>query len=266
VPGTHLTSGPAETKTAGPPIKENIVSLFRKTTTPPPPAAGTGPAISLDKVPSGLVSLAKTAAVSLEKTGLTGQRAAVYLVLDHSGSMIPFYQDGSVQRLAEQALGLSVNLDDDGRVPLVYFGSHVSQVEDADLTGYQGVINRTHPQVGWGSTNYAAAIDYIVDLHGDSSIPGLVIFQSDGEPDSQQYAEDALREASTSPLFFAFVGFGNNIRFLERLDNLRGRAVDNASFFHARDPHRVSDAQLYDGITHEYAAWLTAARTAGILR
>lgn len=242
------------------------MSLFRKTNTTPPPAAGTGPAISLDKVPTGLVNLAKTAAVSLEKTGLTGQRAAVYLVLDHSGSMIPFYRDGSVQRLAEQALGLSVNLDDDGRVPLIYFGSHASQQADADLTGYQGVINRTHSTVAWGSTNYAAAIDYVTDLHHGNPLPGLVIFQSDGEPDSQHYAENALLEASTSPLFFAFIGFGNNIRFLERLDNLSGRAVDNASFFHARNPHRVSDEQLYDGITHEYGAWLSAARTAGIVR
>lgn len=242
------------------------MSLFRKTTATPPPAAGTGPAISLDKVPTGLVNLAKTAAVSLDKQGLTGQRAAVYLVLDHSGSMTPFYRDGSVQRLAEQALGLSVNLDDDGRVPLIYFGSHVNQAEDADLTRYQGVINRTHNSVGWGSTNYAAAIDYVTDLHHGQPLPGLAIFQSDGEPDSQQYAEDALREASTSPLFFAFVGFGNNIRFLERLDNLRGRAVDNASFFHARDPHRVTDAQLYDGITHEYAGWLGAATAKGIVR
>ena len=241
------------------------MSLFRKSTTLPP-ATGTGPAMSLDKVPTGLVNLAKTAAVSLEKTGLTGQRAAVYLVLDHSGSMIPFYQDGSVQRLAEQALGLSVNLDDDGRVPLIYFGSHVTQVEDADLDGYQGVINRTHPTVSWGSTNYAAAIDYTVDLHGDSPLPGLVIFQTDGEPDSRPAAIEALREASRLPLFFAFVGFGNNIRFLEELDTLGGRTVDNASFFHARDPHRVSDSELYDGLTVEFAQWLAAARAAGILR
>ncbi|MFF0790409.1 VWA domain-containing protein [Streptomyces spiralis] len=243
------------------------MNLFRKTTTAPvPPAAGHGPAISLDKVPSGLVSLAKTAAVSLEKKGLTGQRAAVYLVLDHSGSMQPFYRDGSVQRLAEQALGLSVNLDDDGQVPLVYFESHVSQVEDVRLDGYQGVINRTHPSVRWGSTHYGRAIDYVTDLHHRNPLPGLVIFQTDGEPDSRRDAEAALRESSKEPLFFAFVGFGDNISFLEKLDDLRGRAVDNASFFHARDPHRVTDEQLYDGITHEYASWLAAATTAGIVR
>lgn len=241
------------------------MSLFRKTTAPLPTAPGTGPAISLDKVPTGLVSLTKTAGVSLEKSGLTGQRAAVYLVLDHSGSMTGFYRDGSVQHLAEQALGLSANLDDDGLVPLIYFGSHVNQVEDVSLNAYQGVINRTHQHVRWGSTNYAAAIDYVVDLHGDNPTPALVIFQSDGAPDSQRDAEAALREASRYPLHFAFIGFGDRIQFLEKLDDLRGRTVDNASFFHARQPLTVADSDLYDGITHEYAGWLAAATAVGIV-
>jgi hypothetical protein len=242
------------------------VNLFRKNTTGPvPPPTGQGPAISLDKVPSDLVSLAKTAAVSLEKKGLTGQRAAVYLVLDHSGSMSPFYNNGSVQRLAEQALGLCVNLDDDGNVPLIYFGSHVNQQPDVRLDDYHGVINRTHHQVAWGSTDYARAIDYVCDLHHGNPTPALVIFQTDGDPDSRADAEAALRDASKEPLFFAFVGFGDNIRFLDKLDNLRGRRVDNASFVHARDPLRMTDAQLYDGITHEYAGWLAAATAAGII-
>lgn len=223
--------------------------------------------IDLTKTAPGLVNLAKTAAVSLQKHGLTGQRAAVYLVLDHSGSMYPHYESGAVQHLAEQALGLSANLDDDGAVPLIYFGSQVDQPEDARLDNYTGVIDRTHVHVAWGSTNYQKAISYAVAEHAASGAtdPGLVIFQTDGEPDSRDAAEAALRAASRHPLFFAFVGFGNNIRFLRTLDNLRGRAVDNASFFHARDPLAVPDAELYDGITAQYGTWLTAARAAGII-
>lgn len=228
----------------------------------------TAPARTPGQVPPGLVSLVKTAAVSLEKAALTGTRAAVYLVLDHSGSMYGYYTRGHVQRLAEQALGLSVNLDDDGTVPLIYFGSRVEQYEDARLDNYVGVIDRTHPLVHWGSTDYAAAIRYVADEHQQSGAtdPGLVVFQTDGAPDDRAAAEAALRKASRLPLFFAFVGFGDNIHFLERLDDLTGRAVDNASFFHARDPLAVSDAELYDGITREYAGWLSAATAAGIVR
>ena len=227
--------------------------------------------IALTKVEQqapALVSLAKTAAVSLEKSGLDGQRAAVQLVLDHSGSMRPFYLDGSVQRLAEQALGLSVNLDDDGSVPLIFFGSQAEQHEDVRLDNYSGLIDRAHQRLRWGSTNYVAAMNAAVSEYRASGAtdPALVIFQTDGEPDDRDAAERVLRHASPLPIFWAFVGFGGRVEFLEQLDDLTGRVVDNASFFHAADPHRVSDAELYDGITREFAGWLTAARAAGIVR
>ncbi|WP_405925465.1 VWA domain-containing protein [Streptomyces sp. NBC_00035] len=229
--------------------------------------------ISLSKVEAqapGLVSLAKTAAVSLDKAGLTGQRAAVQLVLDHSGSMLPFYRNGSVQRLAEQVLGLSVNLDDDGSVPVSYFGSSVDHTVDVRLDNYSGLIDRTHTASAWGSTNYVAAMQAAAAEHWNSGAdhPGLVIFQTDGEPDDQDTAKRTLRTLSDRPMFFAFVGFGpaRNMRFLKKLDNLSGRKVDNASFFHAADPLTVTDEELYDGITSQFAAWLPAARAAGILR
>jgi hypothetical protein len=227
--------------------------------------------ITLDKIQAtapSLVSLAKTAAVSLEKSGLGGQRAAVQLVLDHSGSMRPFYANGSVQRLADQALGLSVNVDDDGAVPLIFFGSQAEQHDDIRLDNYSGLIDRAHQPIRWGSTNYVAAMHAAISEYRTSGAtdPALVIFQTDGEPDDRRAAERVLRDASTLPIFWAFVGFGGRVSFLEKLDDLSGRAVDNASFFHAAIPHAVTDSQLYDGITREFAGWLTAARAAGILR
>ncbi|MFJ5804828.1 VWA domain-containing protein [Streptomyces sp. NPDC093093] len=244
------------------------MSLFRKSTAPLPAPTGEGAAIAPDAVPAGLVSLTKAAAVSLDKQGLTGQRAAVYLVLDHSGSMHGFYQAGAVQRLAEQALGLSANLDDDGTVPVIYFGSRAEEAFDVRLDNYQGVIDRTHPAVPWGYTDYAAAMRAVISEYQRSGAtdPAFVIFQTDGEPDDRAAAEQVLREASKLPIFWAFVGFGPRPRFLEKLDDLRGRAVDNASLFHAAAPERVSDTELYDGLTAEYAGWLAASSAAGITR
>ncbi|THA56231.1 VWA domain-containing protein [Streptomyces sp. A1136] len=219
-------------------------------------------------MPTGLVSLTKAAAVSLDKQGLTGQRAAVYLVLDHSGSMHSYYQVGAVQRLAEQALGLSANLDDDGTVPVIYFGSRAEAPIDVRLDNYRGIVDRTHTAVPWGSTDYAAAMRAVISEYQQSGAtdPAFVIFQTDGEPDDRAAAEQVLREASGLPIFWAFVGFGPRPRFLERLDDLRGRQVDNASLFHAARPERVSDGELYDGLTAEYGAWLAVAAGAGIVR
>lgn len=228
----------------------------------------TAPAASPEDVPTGLVSLTKKAAVSLDKAGLTGQRAAVYLVLDHSGSMNGHYAVGSVQRLAEQTLGLSANLDDDGTVPVVYFGSSASKPVDVSLTQYAGVVDRTHRKIEWGSTNYVSAIEAVRRHYRKSGAtdPALVVFQTDGGPDNREAAEDALREASGEPLFWAFVGFGWDVSFLQGLDTLSGRVVDNASFYHAQDPLSTSDSDLYDGITGEFATWIATATAAGIIR
>ncbi|MEU6127305.1 VWA domain-containing protein [Streptomyces sp. NPDC047123] len=77
-----------------------------------------------DSAPA-LVSLYKSAGVSLRKHGLEGARAAVYLVVDHAGSMRPYDEDGSVQAPADRVLGLSAHLDDDGVVPTVFFSTDI---------------------------------------------------------------------------------------------------------------------------------------------
>ncbi|KUN37888.1 toxic cation resistance protein [Streptomyces longwoodensis] len=213
-----------------------------------------------------MVSLMKKAATSLEKDGLAGHRAAVHLVLDHSSSMLEYYRSGAMQRLAEQVLALSANLDDDGRVPLTYFATDAEPSTVVSLNSYAGVINRTHERARWGGTNYAAAMDFVRLEHQGSDTPALVVFQTDGDPDSREAAENALRRAATEPLFFVFVGFGYRVNFLRRLDLLTGRLVDNAAFFPAPDPSRVTDEELYAAITGPYAKWLREARAAGVVQ
>ncbi|MGW2844399.1 VWA domain-containing protein [Streptomyces sp. NPDC001274] len=231
-------------------------------------------AISMDKVPAGLVNLAKTAAISLTKKGLGGQRAAVYLVLDRSGSMRRYYRDGSVQHLAEQALGLSANLDDDGVVPVVFFDTDAYKPVDISLEAYEGRIGALHAGLGhMGTTNYAAAMDEVIDhyLDSGSTDPAFVIFQTDGSPDSRRAAEQTLCKAARLPLFWQFVGFGDDsFAFLRKLDDLavpKKRVVDNAGFFPAGvRPAGMSDSDLYDGLMTEFPEWLVSVRAAGVLR
>ncbi|MET9729736.1 VWA domain-containing protein [Streptomyces sp. NPDC006458] len=233
--------------------------------------------ISLSKIEAqapDMVRLAKTAGVSLTKHGLAGQRAAVYLVVDRSGSMSGYYNDGSVQHLTDQALGLSVNLDDDGTVPLVMFDSRPYPTVTVDLDRYQGVISQQHELHGgrrtMGGTNYSVAMNVVVDdyLNSGMGAPALVIFQTDGAPQDAEVAAQLLARLSSRPIFWAFVGFGRTeVPFLQRLNTLPGRAVDNSSYFHAGAiPQAIDDAVLYDGITAEFSQWLPAARALGIVR
>ncbi|MGW5290677.1 vWA domain-containing protein [Streptomyces bacillaris] len=243
-------------------------------------AVGTGPAISLEKVQQtapGLVSLYKRAGVSLEKHGLNGRRAAVYLVLDYSGSMRDYYKDGTVQALADRVLGLSAHLDDDGRVPVVFFSTDVDGHAEIGLDRHHGMIDKIVANLGhMGRTNYHAAMDAVIDdyLDSGSTDPALVVFQTDGGPTSKLAAERYLCKAARLPLFWQFIGFGNTrssqFDFLRRLDELpvpAKRPVDNAGYFHAGpDPRKVPDTELYDRLLGEFPSWLAAAEARGIVR
>ncbi|WP_431034111.1 VWA domain-containing protein [Streptomyces sp. P6-2-1] len=230
--------------------------------------------LSLDKIPAPLVSLTKSAAVSLGKHGLSGQRAAVYLVLDRSRSMSRYYRDGSMQHLAEQTLALSANLDDDGIVPVVFFDTEARPATEIRLTDYAGRIGRLHASYGrMGTTNYADAMNEVIDhyLGTGTSDPAFVIFQTDGGPDSKRAAEQTLCRAAKLPLFWQFVGFGpDRFDFLRKLDDLAvpgKRIVDNAGFFPAgADPRGIPDDVLYGALLEEFPQWLVSARRAGVLR
>ncbi|MEV1055264.1 VWA domain-containing protein [Streptomyces sp. NPDC049887] len=237
-------------------------------------------AISLRKIEEtapALVSLYKSAAVSLAKHGLSDRRAAVYLVLDHSGSMRPYYGDGSVQALADRVLGLSANLDDDGRVPVVVFSTDIDAETDIELADHEGRIDRIVAGLGhMGRTNYHLAMDAVIDHYLDSGAtePALVVFQTDGGPSNRAAAERYVCKAAKLPMFWQFIGFGDpgsrQFEFLRRLDDLAvpaKRPVDNAGFFHAgQDPRKVPDAELYDRLLSEFPLWLANARELGIVR
>lgn len=237
-------------------------------------------AISLTKVEEtapALVSLYKAAGASLTGHGLQGQRAAVYLVVDYSGSMKPYYKDGSVQALADRVLALSAHLDDDGTVPVVFFSTDVDAVTDIALADHRGRVERIVAGLGhMGKTSYHLAMDAVIDHYLDSGAtdPALVVFQTDGGPINKLAAERYLCKAARLPLFWQFVGFGDphskQFDFLRRLDDLAvpdKRMVDNAGFFHAgEDPRTVSDAELYDRLVGEFPQWLAATRARGIVR
>ncbi|MFD7895961.1 vWA domain-containing protein [Streptomyces sp. NPDC059743] len=239
-----------------------------------------GSAISLRKIEEtapALVSLYKSAGVSLVKNGLDGQRAAVYLVLDYSGSMRDYYKDGSVQALADRVLGLSAHLDDDGTVPVVIFSTDIDAETDISLAGHQGRIDAIVAGLGhMGKTSYHLAMDAVIDhyLDSGSTAPALVVFQTDGGPISKPAAERYLCKAARLPLFWQFIGFGDpgsrQFDFLRKLDELAvpaKRPVDNAGFFHAgEDPRKVTDAELYDRLVGEFPGWLRRARELGIVR
>jgi hypothetical protein len=248
--------------------------------------------VNMTKTP--MVDLQKTAKLSLAKHGVEADGKGgvkVRLVLDHSGSMHRWYEAGAVQRLTEQVLGLASALDDDGTIEAWYFGSRVSKTYEVSLNPnaqftaparrwnrlgrrplvvdldpyYVGWVDRSHPLQPWGSTNYEAALKAPVDFQKDAKDdePALVIFQTDGGPDSAIKARDMIRDLSGEKTFFAFVVFGNNQGardFMESLDTMTGRFRDNVSAFFTGDLDNYAslpDSEVYDGVLGEFVGkWL----------
>lgn len=238
----------------------------------PAPAPQTA-AISYEKVAAvapALLTKYQSAGTSLRKRGLEGQRAAVYLVLDYSYSMSDFYKKGDVQVFSEQILSLAAHLDDDGIVPVVLFHQKVAKTAELELAAYQGQIDKIRAKVSMGGTSYAPAMKAVVKLHERRApgTPALVVFQTDGDPGDSSATKSELRSAAGLPIFWQFVGFGRrrDLGFLAKLDDLRGRVIDNADFIAVDNPRKWTDEALYDALLAEYPRWLADAMSHGILR
>ena len=54
------------------------------------------------------------------------------------------------------------------------------------------------------------------------------------------------------PIFFQFIGIGDNsFSFLEELDDIEGRTLDNANFFAVPDPKKMSPEDMFDKMMEE---------------
>lgn len=242
-----------------------------------------------------LVSLVKKATVSLDKVGLASHRAKVCLVLDISASMGRLYGAGLVQAFAERILALGCRFDDDGEIDVFLFGRSVHQpaaMTLANFSSYVKKVTQLHPLEG--DTRYGEAIEAVRKFYfpqnggsertaavTSSDISVYVMFVTDGGTSDKSFTQKQVRASSYEPIFWQFMGIGkgrkskakklssfadSDFPFLEQLDELSGRLIDNADFFSVASFDEYSDEELYDLMMTEYPEWLKLARQKGLLR
>lgn len=208
----------------------------------------------------------------LEKRELNGLIARVCMVMDFSGSMEGLYENGKVQEVIERLLPVAMQFDDNGVMEAWIFSDDSWRITDISLANYYNYIKneRLEERYDMGGTRYAPVIQdvckkYIEEEPAD--IPTLVLFITDGDNSDKDTTTRIITKASHYPIFWQFVGIGRSkFSYLEELDEMEGRFIDNANFFSVNDLTNMSDTDLYNKLLGEYPNWITKAKYKGLLK
>jgi stress response protein SCP2/uncharacterized protein YegL len=259
-------------------------------------------AIALDKKlqekAPHIFNLAKKADISLKKANLTNHNAQVALCLDISASMSSLYRSGKIQRLAEKILALGCRFDDNAAIEIFLFGVNAHNPGEMSIDNFSNFIDHILQQYPLeGGTYYGKVMKeirnfYFPDARGNrryaaikADRPVYVMFVTDGETADEWESKQQLQWSSHEPIFWQFMAIGkspkdvkskgargwlaravaSDFSFLEQLDEMGSRYLDNADFFSLEDPEHIADEELYDLLTAEYPHWVKSARLKNLL-
>lgn len=252
-----------------------------------------------------LVELKKTSYVVLEKKGLADVKANIAMVADTSGSTMGLFNSGTMQESMERLLGLGLNMDFNKSIEVFTFANshqHIGNANEENVKGFVKNVLLRKTSLG-GGTRYAGVMNEVLAKFGkeikfeevkiekqpgffgklfgkkpevitfqkpvsveQSKQPTIVFFLTDGNNFDPVEAEQIIRNASDQPVFWQFVGLGNeSFDFLKKLDEMKGRFIDNANFFQLNDISKISDKELYERLLNEIPSWLKEAKEKNIL-
>lgn len=220
-----------------------------------------------------------------QNVGLDGQQAEVVVAMDYSGSMSTLYRNGTVQDTFERLLPIGMSFDSDKKIDVMLFDTEVKPVKEVcTIENIIGFVNR-NARGDMGGTNYAPTINYIVEKYATKPVktgllgglftkkseivklkdPVYVIYITDGENDDKSDTIKALQNASQHGIFFKFIGIGNcSFNFLQKLDDLTGRVIDNADFVKLNDLS-LDDNELYNKLMTEFPSFINEAKRLNII-
>ena len=201
--------------------------------------------------------------ICLTKRPLNGLKAQVGLVLDFSGSMYDLYNDGTVQNIIENALPLAMEFDDNGTMEVWIFENGFTRLPDITLNNCAGYVKREIlGNYTMGGTCYAPVMKDVIKTYKDSKLPAYILFITDGDNGDQSKTTPVIKDASKFPVFWQFVGVGRaRFSYLEKLDDLTDRYVDNADFFEVNKASEITYRQLLN----EFPGWLENERVKQML-
>lgn len=193
----------------------------------------------------------------------------VALVLDYSGSMRDYYRNGTVQQIIERILPIALKFDDDGELDFWIFHNGFYRLPSINKDNFYGYIEReVTSKYRMGGTNYAPVMKDVCNKYiceDRKNIPSYVIYITDGENSDKRETTETITYLAKFPIFWQFVGIGNErFKYLQKLDDLKDRVIDNADFFPIRDINIISDKALYEKLLNEYPDYLDEVIRRGV--
>jgi hypothetical protein len=188
-----------------------------------------------------------------------------------------------------------MNMDVNKSIEVYAFNTSSRKIGVANEQNHRNFVQSANFSVG-GGTNYAPVMKQIIadvgtpigpveveskglfgKLFGKKEMttldvqtqdyPTIVFFVTDGDNFDKPDTIHVMREASKQGIFWQFIGIGSErFEFLQKLDDLDGRYIDNADFFSVNDIMKTSDEDLYNRILNEIPGWLTQAKAKGLVR
>lgn len=206
--------------------------------------------------------------IVLEKRNLLDVNARVSIVLDFSGSMDHLYRNGSVQALLDKVFPIAIEFDDNEELDVWIFDHDFKRIGVVNRNNIYGFVKDVYSRYKMGATNYAPVMRDVMQkylVEEPQNISNYVIFITDGDNNDHSDATKTIIEASKYPIFWQFVGIGNSsYSFLEKLDTMSGRYIDNANFFAVPSAEKFysdySEDDVYRDLLNEYPQWLADAK------
>ena len=191
------------------------------------------------------------------------QKARVAIAVDYSGSMRSFYKDGTVQAILEKILPIALEFDDNGTLDVWLFDDYFRRMPGMNINNYYDYVQKEilDKRYHMGGTNYAPVINDIKKFYIDEEpelVPNYILFVTDGDNFDKRATTETIKKISEYPIFWQFVGIGKSeFTYLEKLDDLKDRYVDNADFFSVSNVKDFYEKEsIYEYLLNEYPNWL----------
>lgn len=226
-----------------------------------------------------LLDLRKQQIVELKKEKGITTKAQVVVAMDYSGSMRGEYINGTVQRLTEKLFPLALEFDDNSELDFYLFDTWVKKLNAVTINNYSNYVEKN---CTWsmGGTNYAPVLEKIYKdkLHSTTwffglgsstkiSTPVYVIFITDGDNGDHSATTQLIKDYSSKGMFIQFIGIGSaSFDYLQKLDDMSGRVLDNVDFFQVRNIDTMDSKELYSKLLTEFPSWVVQATQKWFIR